>query len=79
MEDKYIVLNRKIHQDTKGNETMDLTLFDLSAENEQKAVLSLSVKEYTQSNRTAQDHEIDHARKLLKDYRESVWADDLNS
>lgn len=81
MEDqpKYIVLNRKVHKDIKGNEELDITLFDMTAESEQGAILSLSAKEYTETNRIAQNHEIERAKKLLGDYRNSTWSEDLNS
>lgn len=76
---KYIVLNKKVHKDIKGNEELDITLFDLTSESEEGAILSLSAKDYKQTNRVAQTHEIDRAKKLLNDYRKSIWSEDLNS
>lgn len=76
---QYIVLNKKIHRDIKGNQELDITLFDLSADSEQGAIVSLNVKDFKTTNRIAQNHEIDRARALLKRYRESIWSKDLNS
>lgn len=79
VEPSYIVLNKKVHKDIKGNEELDITLFDLSSNSEQGAILSISAKDYKTTNRVAQSHEIDRAKKLLEDYRESIWSEDLNS
>jgi len=77
---QFIVLDKKIRTDIKGNEELNLVLFDVASESEEGSVLTLNAKDYSENLRTAQAHEIDRAKKLLGNYRKSVWSDeDLNS
>lgn len=77
---RYIVLNKKVRKDVKGNEELDVTLFDLTSESEQGAITTITTKDYKQNTRVAQDHEIERAKKLVKDYRKSIWTEeDLTS